>query len=72
VIGGEFATTLGRVLHRPAIAPLPGLAIKALFGEMGEATLLASQRVLPKALEGSGFSFVHPTLEAAFRFHLGR
>lgn len=72
VTSKDFATTLGSVLSRPAIAPLPAFALKAMFGELAEATILAGQRALPKALEQSGFVFQHPTLEAALRFTLGR
>ena len=68
----ELAHTLGRVLHRPALLPAPALAIAAAFGEMGRATLLGSQRVLPHALEASGFVFLAPTLEDALRRELGR
>ncbi|MFM8909383.1 MAG: DUF1731 domain-containing protein [Gemmatimonadota bacterium] len=46
--------------------------LRALFGEMAEGTVLASQRVRPTALEGSGFSFLHRTLDDALRFELGR
>jgi len=72
VTNREFTKTLGRVLHRPTIAPVPAFVLRALFGEMAEGTVLASQRVRPAALEGSGFSFLHPTLEDALRFELGR
>jgi len=72
VTNREFTKTLGRVLHRPTIAPVPAFLLRALFGEMAEGTVLASQRVRPTALEGSGFSFLHPTLEDALRFELGR
>lgn len=68
----EFAKTLGRVLGRPAFAPLPAAVVKALFGEMGVELLVGGQRVVPKKLLDSGFVFRHPTLEAALRFELGR
>jgi NAD dependent epimerase/dehydratase family enzyme len=61
------------VLKRPAIVPVPTLALHALFGkEMTKEMLLGGQRVLPAALEMSGFSFAHPTLEGALRHTLGR
>jgi uncharacterized protein len=67
----DFAATLGRVLHRPAVVPTPAFALKLLFGgEMPEATLLASQRALPRALLDTGFQFRFPTLEAALRHEL--
>lgn len=72
VTSKDFAKTLGGVLSRPAIAPLPSFALKAMFGEMAEATILAGQRAQPDALQRSGFRFLHPTLEDALRFTLGR
>jgi uncharacterized protein len=72
VTNAEFATTLGRVLARPALIPVPGFALELLFGEMADATILAGQRVMPRALLGSRFEFAHPTLEQALRGVLGR
>ena len=71
VTNSEFARTLGKVLGRPHFAKVPAVALKALFGEMAEATILASQRVLPGVLQKTGFSFLHPTVEEALRFPLG-
>ncbi|MDX2199903.1 MAG: TIGR01777 family oxidoreductase [Phycisphaerae bacterium] len=68
----EFTKTLGRVLNRPTIFPLPGFLIRAIFGEMGEATLLASTRAIPRRLSELGFTFQHPELEAALRHELGK
>ena len=62
-----FATTLGRVLRRPALMPLPAFALELMFGEMAEATVLAGQRVVPQALGGAGFQCAEPTLEGALR-----
>ena len=67
VTNAEFATTLGRVLARPAIIPVPRLALELLFGEMAGATLLASQRAMPRALVAAGYEFEYPTLEQALR-----
>lgn len=73
VTNAEFTRTLGRVLGRPAIAPVPPAALRLAFGaEMADAVLLSSSRAVPTALEASGFAFRHPTLEAALRFELGR
>lgn len=69
---GDFARILGHVLHRPSVMPTPRLALKLALGEMGQATVLASQRAVPKRLIDAGFSFVHADLECALRFHLGR
>lgn len=71
VTNAEFAITLGRVLTRPAIVPVPAFALELLYGEMARATILSGQRVLPKALVRSGFEFAHPALEQALRFELG-
>jgi uncharacterized protein (TIGR01777 family) len=71
VTQGDFARALGKALSRPALAPLPGLALKALFGEMGEALLAGGQKVRPAALSQSGFVFMHPELEPALAFALG-
>jgi uncharacterized protein (TIGR01777 family) len=70
VTNAEFTSTLARVLNRPALAVVPEFALRALFGEMAQATLLASQRARPVRLEGAGFAFAHPGLESALRFEL--
>lgn len=67
VPNAEFAATLGNVLSRPAVIPVPRFALELVFGEMANATILASQRALPRALIDSRFSFAHATLEAALR-----
>lgn len=72
VRNAELARTLGRVLGRPAILPLPAAALLLLFGEMAEATLLASTRVLPELLQEYRFRPRHVQLEAALRHVLGR
>jgi uncharacterized protein len=70
VTNAEFAVILGRVLRRPAIVPVPALALELLYGEMATATLLSGQRAIPKALSASGFTFGEPTLEAALRMEI--
>jgi uncharacterized protein (TIGR01777 family) len=67
VTNREFTRTLGRVLGRPTLLPLPALAARLLFGEMGQALLLDSARALPRRLERAGFRFRHPDLEGALR-----
>ncbi|HEU5170154.1 MAG TPA: TIGR01777 family oxidoreductase [Gemmatimonadales bacterium] len=69
--GATFAATLGRVLRRPTPFRLPRAALQVIFGEMAEATILASTRVLPVSLEAAGYPFRHPQLEPALRFLLG-
>jgi len=71
VTNAEFAATLARVLGRPALLPVPAMALRALFGQMADETLLASQRVHPVRLEAAGFRFDHPALDEALRFEIG-
>lgn len=68
----EFARTLARVLHRPAVIPVPARALKLAFGAMAEGTILASQRVAPSRLMGAGFEFQYPRLDQALEFELRR
>lgn len=68
----DFANTLGAVLHRPALVPVPEFALKLAFGRMADGTILASQRVAPKKIAGAGFEFRHPRLDEALRFELRR
>jgi hypothetical protein len=73
VINADFTHELGHALHRPAVATVPGFALRLAYGEMGEAVLLASQRVLPHALERAGFVFKHVLLADALKqIPLGR
>lgn len=68
----ELTATLGRVLSRPAVIPVPAFAVRLLFGEMGDELLLSSTRVVPQRLEAAGFRFRFPALEPALRHLLGR
>jgi len=63
----EFTSTLGRVLARPAVLPVPSFGLRLMFGEMADATLLASTRAVPQRLLALGFRFQHPALEPALR-----
>jgi uncharacterized protein (TIGR01777 family) len=67
VTNAEFTAKLAQALHRPALAVVPEFAIRLMFGEMGEYTVIAGQRVFPKALQDMGFRFQHPTLPEALR-----
>ena len=71
VTNREFTKTLGKVLQRPTIFPVPAFAVRLLFGEMGDALLLASTRVAPTRLKEAGFEFAYPDLEGALRHVLG-
>jgi hypothetical protein len=72
VTNRAFAAMLGRVLDRPALVSVPALALRLAFGEMADAAVLASARVLPARLQESGYRFRYPDLEGAFRYLLGR
>jgi uncharacterized protein (TIGR01777 family) len=65
VTNREFAKTLGRAMHRPAIAPpVPGFVLNMVVGEMAYA-LLTGQRAIPDRAQGAGFGFRYKTLDAA-------
>ena len=64
VVNADFTRAFASALRRPAIFPMPKMALRALFGEMSE-VLLASQRVLPKQAEAAGFQFRFPQLAPA-------
>jgi uncharacterized protein (TIGR01777 family) len=70
VRSAEFTDTLGRVLGRPTVTVLPTFALHLAFGEMADATLLASQRVVPRRLQDSGFTFRFPELAPALTHEL--
>lgn len=72
VTNDEFTKTLGKVLSRPTIFPLPAFLVKVAFGQMGEEALLGSQRVQPARLAASGYQFRYPELEAALRRAVGK
>jgi uncharacterized protein (TIGR01777 family) len=67
VTNQEFSCTLGRVLKRPTLLAMPAFMVKLVFGEVGTALLLSSQRVRPSKLEEIGFKFAYPNLEDAIR-----
>jgi uncharacterized protein (TIGR01777 family) len=62
-----FTKTLGKVLHRPTLFPLPAFIAHAALGEMGDELMLGSARVLPVRLQQAGFVFRYPTIEEALR-----
>ncbi len=61
----QFTKALGRAVRRPTVFPLPGFAVKALFGERGEAVLLEGQRALPGRLLEAGLTFSYPKIDDA-------
>ncbi|MDP8950767.1 MAG: TIGR01777 family oxidoreductase [Actinomycetota bacterium] len=68
----QYTRTLGRVLNRPTIFPLPAPAARLMLGQVADELLLASQRVEPAKLRESGYEFRYPELEGALRHLLGR
>ncbi|MGH7855886.1 MAG: TIGR01777 family oxidoreductase, partial [Candidatus Binatia bacterium] len=71
VRNAEFTKALARVLGRPAFVPAPAFALRLALGEMADALLLSSSRVVPSVLGREGFSFRHPNVEQALRSVLG-
>ena len=67
----DFTAELARALHRPALMPVPAIALRALFGEMADEAILASARVRPGVLAAMGFQFRHPSLGGALAHLLG-
>jgi uncharacterized protein (TIGR01777 family) len=65
VTNAEFTKTLGRVLRRPVIFPVPAFALRLLLGELADALLLSSQRVLPQRLLERNYRFLHAELDDA-------
>lgn len=63
----EYTKTLGRVLSKPTIFFVPKFAARLVFGEMADALLLSSARVVPQKLQEAGFQFQYPEIEAALR-----
>ena len=67
----EFSKALGRVLRRPALMPVPALALKAMYGEMSS-IVTTGARVVPARLAEIGYRFRQPDLEDALRAATGR
>lgn len=70
VTNAELSHALGRALGRPAVLPVPGVAVKLLYGEMAE-IVTTGQRAIPAGLQALGYEFRHPEIEAALRDVLG-
>jgi uncharacterized protein (TIGR01777 family) len=66
----ELSKALGRALHRPAVAPVPRLALKLLYGDM-EQIVTTGQRAVPRRALALGHAFAHPELDEALRSALG-
>jgi uncharacterized protein (TIGR01777 family) len=72
VTNGDFTKTLGRVLWRPTVFPMPAFMARLAFGEMANDRLLGSTRVHPKKLVESGYRFLYADLERSLRHLLGK
>lgn len=66
VTNKDFSHALGRALHRPAVAPVPGFTIKAMYGEMAQ-IVLNGVRMVPGRAAELGYEFAHPDLDEALR-----
>ena len=71
VTNREFTRALAVVLRRPAVFPVPPIALRLAFGEMAGELLLSSARVVPHRLEASGFTWRHPDMQGALKSFLG-
>lgn len=71
VTNNEFTKTLGRILCRPTVMRVPAVALRSIFGEVADAALLASSRVVPTRLLESRYQFLYPRLEDALRAECG-
>jgi uncharacterized protein (TIGR01777 family) len=67
VQNAEFTKTLATAMHRPSLFPAPAFALRLALGEMADALLLSSQRVLPQRLQKLGYNFQYPDLTAALK-----
>lgn len=65
VTNAEFTQTLAKALHRPAVLPVPAVALRLALGQLADEALLSSTRAVPERLLRAGFKFEHPTLESA-------
>ncbi len=72
VTNAVFTSALGRVLGRPTVVPVPAIAVRAAFGELGQEALLWGQRAVPQKAIDAGFEFFHQGVEDSLRFQLGR
>jgi len=70
VTNKDFSKALGRALRRPALAPVPALALRALYGEMAE-IVTTGQRAVPQRALALGYGYAHPQLDEALRSALG-
>jgi uncharacterized protein (TIGR01777 family) len=67
ITNAAFTRALAAAVHRPAVAPVPRLALRVALGEFADSGVLTSQRVVPAALLRAGFTFAHPDIDTALR-----
>ncbi|MDE2867059.1 MAG: TIGR01777 family oxidoreductase [Chloroflexota bacterium] len=67
VTNREFVKTMGRVLHRPVLLPVPSPILRTALGDFAREALLSSQRMVPRKLLDTGYEFRQPHLESALR-----
>jgi len=72
VTNKEFTKTLGKVLNRPTLIPIPSFGLRLLFGSMADEMLISGQKVLPAKLKGSDFKFEYGNLEDSLRHVLNK
>jgi uncharacterized protein (TIGR01777 family) len=70
VTNRTLTKTLGHILSRPTVFPLPAVPVKIVLGEMAEELLLSSTKVLPEKLQSSGYQFLYPDLEDVLSTYL--
>jgi uncharacterized protein len=66
VTNKEFTRALGSALHRPAVAPVPAITLKVMYGEMAQ-IVLTGVRMVPARAGELGYEFAHPDLDEALR-----
>jgi uncharacterized protein len=67
ITNSDFTVALGRALHRPTLVRVPTFALRMAFGEMADATILESERVVPARLTGKGFHFTYPDIQTGLQ-----
>lgn len=72
VTNADFTKTLGKVLNRPTLIPLPATVARVMFGEMADALLLSGTRVMPSKLKTAGYKYIDEDLESTLRSLLKR
>jgi hypothetical protein len=70
VTNREFTESLASALNRPAAAKIPAFALRLMYGEMADETLLSSTRVVPKVLVDAGYDFIDPELTPALKKYI--